>query len=308
MDEPLSNLDAKLRVQMRSEVARIQHELQATTVYVTHDQVEAMTMGDRVALMRRGVLQQVDTPLRLYNAPANLFVASFIGSPAMNLFEAKLERSNGYLVAQIGDQFLRLEPDALAEPGELERYDGKTRRAGHPARAPRGRGGGDRRAERAPAAGDREDGRGARLRADRPPRARRAARAHRRGEGDRGGPRRLDAGRARGRGARRQAAARRPLRRRLAGQDGRSRSRWWSTRPASTTSTSTPASPSAAIRWRRTSHGHHRRRRPPSRRAPRPGAAACASRTRPAPPGCSCCPASSGSSSSTRSRRCAAST
>ena len=109
MDEPLSNLDAKLRVQMRSEVARIQHELKATTVYVTHDQVEAMTMGDRVALMRRGVLQQVDTPMNLYNAPANLFVASFIGSPAMNLFEAQLERRNGNLVAQVGDQFLRLE-------------------------------------------------------------------------------------------------------------------------------------------------------------------------------------------------------
>ena len=101
---------------MRSEVARIQHELKATTVYVTHDQVEAMTMGDRVALMRRGVLQQVDTPMRLYNAPANLFVASFIGSPAMNLFEAQLNRKNGHLVAKIGDQFLRLEPDALADP------------------------------------------------------------------------------------------------------------------------------------------------------------------------------------------------
>src|SRR4051794_15645118 len=125
MDEPLSNLDAKLRVQMRSEVARIQHELQATTVYVTHDQVEAMTMGDRVALMRRGGLQQVDSPMRLYNAPANLFVASFIGSPAMNLFEAVLERRNGYTVAQIGDQFLRLEPEALAEPAALEPYAGK---------------------------------------------------------------------------------------------------------------------------------------------------------------------------------------
>jgi multiple sugar transport system ATP-binding protein len=120
MDEPLSNLDAKLRVQMRSEVARIQHELQATTVYVTHDQVEAMTMGDRVALMRRGLLQQVDTPMRLYNAPANLFVASFIGSPAMNLFEAQLQRRNGHLVAQVGDQWLRLE-DAKA----LDRYDGR---------------------------------------------------------------------------------------------------------------------------------------------------------------------------------------
>jgi multiple sugar transport system ATP-binding protein len=125
MDEPLSNLDAKLRVQMRSEVARIQHELKATTVYVTHDQVEAMTMGDRVALMRRGVLQQVDTPMRLYNAPANLFVASFIGSPAMNLFEARLERKNGHLVAQVGDQFLRLQPEALADPKDLERYVGK---------------------------------------------------------------------------------------------------------------------------------------------------------------------------------------
>jgi multiple sugar transport system ATP-binding protein len=125
MDEPLSNLDAKLRVQMRSEVARIQHELKATTVYVTHDQVEAMTMGDRVALMRRGLLQQVDTPMRLYNAPANLFVASFIGSPAMNLFEAQLERRNGHLVAQVGDQFLRLEPDALADPTDLDRYAGK---------------------------------------------------------------------------------------------------------------------------------------------------------------------------------------
>jgi multiple sugar transport system ATP-binding protein len=125
MDEPLSNLDAKLRVQMRSEVARIQHELQATTVYVTHDQVEAMTMGDRVALMRRGVLQQVDTPLRLYNAPANLFVASFIGSPAMNLFEATVERRNGHTVAQVGDQFLRLAPEALAEPRELDRYQGR---------------------------------------------------------------------------------------------------------------------------------------------------------------------------------------
>jgi multiple sugar transport system ATP-binding protein len=110
---------------MRSEVARIQHELKATTVYVTHDQVEAMTMGDRVALMRRGVLQQVDTPMRLYNAPVNLFVASFIGSPAMNLFEAELNQRNGHLVATVGDQFLRLDPDALADPKDLDRYAGK---------------------------------------------------------------------------------------------------------------------------------------------------------------------------------------
>src|SRR5262245_45145567 len=85
-----------------------------------------MTMGDRVALMRRGVLQQVDTPMQLYNAPANLFVASFIGSPAMNLFEARLERRNGNLIAQVGDQFLRLRPEALADPGDLKRYEGRS--------------------------------------------------------------------------------------------------------------------------------------------------------------------------------------
>ena len=90
MDEPLSNLDAKLRVQMRSEIARIQHELGVTTLYVTHDQVEAMTMGDRVAVIRKGILQQVDTPQYLYEHPNNLFVAGFIGSPSMNLVEAEL--------------------------------------------------------------------------------------------------------------------------------------------------------------------------------------------------------------------------
>ena len=84
MDEPLSNLDAKLRVQMRAEVARIQHRLNTTTVYVTHDQTEAMTLGDRVAIMLHGVLQQVASPMELYNNPKNLFVAGFIGSPGMN--------------------------------------------------------------------------------------------------------------------------------------------------------------------------------------------------------------------------------
>jgi multiple sugar transport system ATP-binding protein len=91
MDEPLSNLDAKLRVQMRAEVSRIQHRLGTTTVYVTHDQTEAMTLGDRVAVMRAGVLQQVDQPSELYNNPVNLFVAGFIGSPAMNFFPATVE-------------------------------------------------------------------------------------------------------------------------------------------------------------------------------------------------------------------------
>src|SRR4051795_13265620 len=91
MDEPLSNLDAKLRVQMRTEVSRIQQRLGTTTVYVTHDQTEAMTLGDRVAVMRSGALQQVDSPMELYNNPQNLFVAGFIGSPAMNFMPATME-------------------------------------------------------------------------------------------------------------------------------------------------------------------------------------------------------------------------
>ena len=95
MDEPLSNLDAKLRVQMRAEIAKLQHELGTTTIYVTHDQVEAMTMGDRVAVMSKGVLQQVDTPQRLYDEPANLFVAGFIGTPPMNLFRGSVRVDNG---------------------------------------------------------------------------------------------------------------------------------------------------------------------------------------------------------------------
>ena len=91
MDEPLSNLDAKLRVQMRAEISRLQRDLDVTTIYVTHDQVEAMTMGDRVVVLKDGYLQQVDTPQNLYKRPANVFVASFIGSPSMNLYEARLE-------------------------------------------------------------------------------------------------------------------------------------------------------------------------------------------------------------------------
>jgi multiple sugar transport system ATP-binding protein len=109
MDEPLSNLDAKLRVQMRSEIARIQNELGVTTIYVTHDQVEAMTMGDRVAVMRKGELQQVDAPQRLYEHPVNLFVAGFIGSPAMNLLEAKLVRSGEGVAVEVGPHRLPVE-------------------------------------------------------------------------------------------------------------------------------------------------------------------------------------------------------
>jgi multiple sugar transport system ATP-binding protein len=101
MDEPLSNLDAKLRVQMRTEVARIQQTLGTTTIYVTHDQTEAMTLGDRVAVMRSGVVQQVGTPMELYNEPANLFVAGFIGSPAMNFMPARVDGE--HLKLPIGD-------------------------------------------------------------------------------------------------------------------------------------------------------------------------------------------------------------
>ncbi len=101
MDEPLSNLDAKLRVQMRAEIASLQNRLGVTTVYVTHDQVEAMTMGDRVAVLKRGVLMQVDAPQRLYDNPDNLFVAGFIGSPSMNITEATLRREDGRLYADL---------------------------------------------------------------------------------------------------------------------------------------------------------------------------------------------------------------
>jgi multiple sugar transport system ATP-binding protein len=125
MDEPLSNLDAKLRVQMRAEIARIQRELGTTTIYVTHDQVEAMTMGDRVAVMRKGELQQMDEPQKLYNDPANLFVASFIGSPAMNIVEADLGRSNGTFAARIGDQELTIPQAVAAARPALAAYEGR---------------------------------------------------------------------------------------------------------------------------------------------------------------------------------------
>jgi multiple sugar transport system ATP-binding protein len=121
MDEPLSNLDARLRVQMRAEVARIQRELGATTIYVTHDQVEAMTMGDRVAVIRQGVLQQTDEPQEVFDRPANLFVASFIGSPPMNLVQARIEAADGAVAARVGEQLLPI-PAGLAARRALARY------------------------------------------------------------------------------------------------------------------------------------------------------------------------------------------
>ena len=118
MDEPLSNLDAKLRVQMRADISKLQRDLGTTTVYVTHDQVEAMTMGDRVAVMNQGVLQQVDTPQRLYDQPANLFVAGFIGTPPMNLIETNVSVDGDSVTLLIGAQRLPV-PDAA-----VKRYPG----------------------------------------------------------------------------------------------------------------------------------------------------------------------------------------
>ncbi len=140
MDEPLSNLDAKLRVQMRAEIARLQRSLGVTTIYVTHDQTEAMTLGSRVAVLRHGVLQQVASPQELYRRPANLFVAGFIGSPAMNLIEATLERgpggsgtggsgtdSSGTGGPQVvfGTHRLRVPAGVLREHPALEKYLGR---------------------------------------------------------------------------------------------------------------------------------------------------------------------------------------
>jgi multiple sugar transport system ATP-binding protein len=126
MDEPLSNLDAKLRVQMRSEIARIQHDLGVTTIYVTHDQVEAMTMGDRVAVIRKGTLQQVDTPQTLYEQPVNLFVAGFIGSPAMNLFEATLSDSGDGMTVEFGGFRMPIPQEVLSARGRLREFAGRT--------------------------------------------------------------------------------------------------------------------------------------------------------------------------------------
>jgi multiple sugar transport system ATP-binding protein len=125
MDEPLSNLDAKLRVQTRAEIASLQRRLGVTTIYVTHDQVEAMTMGSRLAVMRKGVLQQEGEPQRVYDNPANLFVASFIGSPGMNLVQARLDRDGDGLACCLVDQAIPLPRAVVAEHRELARYVGK---------------------------------------------------------------------------------------------------------------------------------------------------------------------------------------
>jgi multiple sugar transport system ATP-binding protein len=125
MDEPLSNLDAKLRVQMRAEIAGLQHDLGVTTIYVTHDQIEAMTMGDRVAVMRKGELQQVDEPQTLYDRPVNLFVGGFIGSPAMNMLEGTVGRQNGGFTVTAGSATLALDDEAVAAHAALADYVGR---------------------------------------------------------------------------------------------------------------------------------------------------------------------------------------
>jgi multiple sugar transport system ATP-binding protein len=125
MDEPLSNLDAKLRVQMRAEISRIQRDVGVTTIYVTHDQTEAMTLGDRVAVLKKGLLQQVDSPQNLYRRPANLFVAGFIGSPTMNLARARIEQEDGGLCVSFAEHRLKLDEAALARRPGLRSYVGE---------------------------------------------------------------------------------------------------------------------------------------------------------------------------------------
>jgi multiple sugar transport system ATP-binding protein len=126
MDEPLSNLDAKLRVQMRAEIHQLQRRIETTTIYVTHDQVEAMTMGDRVSVMSAGRLLQVDTPQVLYDRPANEFVAGFIGSPAINLVEARLEQTNGHYSVAFGDARLTVDEVVARNRPALKDYVGRS--------------------------------------------------------------------------------------------------------------------------------------------------------------------------------------
>ena len=190
MDEPLSNLDAKLRVQMRAEISRLQRDLGVTTIYVTHDQVEAMTMGDRVAVMRKGELQQVAEPQSLYDRPVNLFVGGFIGSPAMNMVEATVARAerraspSGSATRTLG---ARRRAGSTARPA-LARVRGQAGDPRHPARAPRGRLARARHARRPPAARPGRAARGARLGAD--------GALHRRGRARRPRPRRCRSSRS----------------------------------------------------------------------------------------------------------------
>ena len=184
MDEPLSNLDAKLRVQMRAEIARIQGEVGATTVYVTHDQVEAMTMGDRVVVMRKGELQQVDIPQHLYEQPVNLFVASFMGSPSMNFMQAKLERRARISSAVSASSELAVPREVGRRRPQLRSYEGRTLGIGIRSEHVQDAAVHGAPAERRLARGSRDHG----VAGLRPPRLRRdRGRPGRHGGGDRGG-------------------------------------------------------------------------------------------------------------------------
>ena len=172
MDEPLSNLDAKLRVQMRAEIARLQRDLAVTTIYVTHDQVEAMTMGDRVAVLKDGYLQQVGAPQHLYDEPTNVFVAAFIGSPSMNLYEGVVTL-NGDKSVQIGSQRVALAPETLEKHPALQSYDGQRVVVGIRPEDFEDAAVAHRRSARSPPEGHGAPRRGARVRADGPLRDRR---------------------------------------------------------------------------------------------------------------------------------------
>ena len=172
MDEPLSNLDAKLRVQMRAEIARLQRDLSVTTIYVTHDQVEAMTMGDRVAVLKDGYLQQVGAPQHLYDEPTNVFVAAFIGSPSMNLYEGVVTL-DGEKSVEVGSQQVALAPEALEKHPALQALRRPARGGRHSPRGLRGRRRRHQRSARSPREGHGAPRRGARVRADGPLRARR---------------------------------------------------------------------------------------------------------------------------------------
>jgi multiple sugar transport system ATP-binding protein len=125
MDEPLSNLDAKLRVQMRTEIAKLHNRIGTTTIYVTHDQTEAMTMADRIVVLKDGIVQQVASPQEMYEHPVNVFVAGFIGSPAMNFIRARLEKENGEYAATFGHTRLPLSREAVEKSEGLEAFAGK---------------------------------------------------------------------------------------------------------------------------------------------------------------------------------------
>ena len=229
MDEPLSNLDAKLRVQMRAELARLRDTLHTTTIYVTHDQVEAMTLGDRVAVMKDGVVQQLDTPQALYRAPANLFVAAFIGSPSMNLIEATV---------QGGELSLCRAPPAGAGGARPARLRGPLAGAGPASGRLRGRRAGPRRGLADPARAGRR-GRGAGLRDQRDlPHRHRPGDDRGRARGGRAGRGRQHRGAAGGR--RRRDDLHGPRQRPLPGAGGRRRASWRSPPTASTSSTSSP--------------------------------------------------------------------